>query len=79
MGTPLTDEQTATIRRAAALIDYHCQVLAPFEVELIDSMVDRWRDLDGEATVTAAEWPALEAALQAMEADRARQDDRVSA
>jgi hypothetical protein len=64
------DEQLAIIRMAS-LIGRHRDALAPFEVELVEECVDRFRTKGAAMSLTANERVVLADALKAMDKAKA--------
>jgi hypothetical protein len=75
----LTLDQEFTIRMASRLLADYGHVLSPFEVELVTTIRDRNAHPRMMTPVTDAEWPAIEAAAQAMATEKARQAQQAAA
>lgn len=62
----LAPQQEFTVIMAVRLGARHGDVISTFEAELVKDVARRWFEHRADTVVTAAEWPVLEAAAQAM-------------
>lgn len=67
---PLSAEQKMALIRAAVLQGRFADRLAPFEAELVETCVDRFRAQGAACVLTANEWRVVQEAVGAMEALR---------
>lgn len=70
----VTHHQKMALIRAVGLIGRFGDALSDFEAQLVSDCVERFRDRGERMTLTPNEWAVLQAAIDAMDAVKARRE-----